>query len=438
MPHLDLNAIGKPHGVKPVEVGDVQVMHLAKAEWCDALKLLGYKDDFVADFTEAKLRTASIGKLILEAPNNLDNRHFGLGDATAYAFDVLGHQEGDKIVSDWHDNYESCTYDRRGAIVSIQHRLAALLIAEKMRQVDLHRLANGQERKYHFPLNMRSSARMPLFIVYGVAATESLRESVDKGRPRKGHDALFIKMRKDGSNRSASERKGLATAIATAAKVVWTRFGGKVVADRTKFPTPELMQFLRNHPKFSEIVETVVNFNVEHDRSIGNFIAVPQWAGLVYMFATSGTDPLSGKLDLSRLDLADKFTEEFATGADLPAGHPALVLRDAYLADKSGGTRDRDLILNRAVMAWKHRVDGVTAGLKKADITPKRKDTPRCGGLDVDPAELERLLSGGETDTEQAAEAADHAEGNGEAPAKPAKARKRKAATAKVDAVATV
>lgn len=382
-----LNAIAKSQGRKVAELPpSFTVAHLEIGPG-EAMSLLGYKE------TEFDFLRMNVAEAVEVAPANGRNRPFSLSIAKDYALDML--------QGDWHDNGESLTYDRRSRIVSGQHRLGAVLLAEKLRLKEISLRSKGRPGKLHFQVP-KDPVRIPVLIVHGVSDKPEVVDSVDRGIVRKGSDVLFRRL---DSSLGTKEHKALTRDIAAGAKLVWTRAGGKLVADRTKFPTPELIRFLDWHPHFVDVVSWVREIDRQSDGSISSLVATAQWAGMVYLFGTSGTDITSPEIDLGRMDEAKEFTKEFAEQANLPAGHPALVLRQVYTKQKDAGTRDRDAIVAAAVNAWNFRVSGRLEGLKPSDIAWKpSKEMPRCGGLDLDPSVIRELIDQMDADPEELGE----------------------------------
>lgn len=341
--------------------------------------------------------------------NNQTNRPFRMTLAQRYATEMLRKK--------WALNGETIVVDRKGKVQSGQHRLVALVLAEQTRAkaVEHWREAYG----------WRGSVSIEALMVTGINDQPATVDTLDIGQKRSLGDVVF----RNDTFKEANDRdaKRLSNMLAGATRLCWLRSGGKTVSDAPHFPHSEALDFIQDHPRLVKAVEFIFQEDGGKEKLISQFVSPAYAAGLLYLMATSGTDPDryqaegSEALDHSLWDKAEDFWVKLAQGVGNKSdGSPLFHLRNRLLRIDAGGAIGRDEIIGTVIKAFNLFADGKKAKSAK-DVTIKKSrnddnkivlgEEPRLGGLDV---EIEIIPDEPEEDQEAPEEA----------PAKPAKGKK--------------
>lgn len=310
--------------------------------------------------------------------NNVTNRPFRRGLADAYALEMLRKK--------WALNGETIVIDKKGGVQSGQHRLIALVFAEQMRSADKEK---WKEYGWSGPV------KIDAVVVSGIDTKKEVVDTLDLGQKRSLGDVIFRNQEfvaTKESPLSEAEQKTLANVLSGAIRLSWIRQGGKVVSDAPKLPHSEALQHLEENPVIRDCVDFVWREDAgETGKRISSLIPLTYAAGLMYLMATSGTK--QGKeIDLKMQSKAEEFWVKFASGADLKADDPILVLRKLLTNRSTSTGAGRDEVVILVVKAWNLWIDGNKATASDIKVKmAKNKDTgkmvvdedPRMGGLDV-------------------------------------------------------
>lgn len=307
----------------------------------------------------------------------------------------------DMIRNEWDFNGEGISQDKNQKTISGRNRSKALLKAEKLRK------ANPDQFREEFGL--RGPIKIPMMVVRGLPP--KVFRSVDSGEKRSGRDMCFcsnlfdhyeiiVEDAETGKQNNIPEfnkadKKKLAGIIATAARTVWLRLGGKDVSDAPKFPPSALQEFIKKHPHLIECVVEVYRADAGGgaEQNIASLVSPAYMAAVMYLASTSKTSRSSYdsrgteaiKTSFHKQALA--FVESFAVGSNLATGSPVLVLRQAFtrqikLQHEGKGRRDRDVILNMLILAFRAFLDDKTVASSELRWNSS-EDVPRLGGLDI-------------------------------------------------------
>ncbi|MGW2223869.1 hypothetical protein [Streptomyces formicae] len=221
----------------------------------------------------------------------------------------------DMAAGQWRLNGEAIKFAADGTLLDGQHRLHALI---------------------------ESGTAIPLMVVTGLA--NETQETMDAGRKRTTADALSLR------------GEGNATVLASILKRVWMWDQGDYKFGQNYTPTTaECAALLKQRPEIYRSVEIAV-------RSHQAFRYLPQ--------SVVGT----AHHVLSRVDLESAvwFFARIADGAELPAGHPVLTLRNRVMTDRADSRKVPDYrYMAYLIRAWNAvREDRPLARIQQAPDAP--------------------------------------------------------------------
>jgi len=361
----------------------------------EAKKLLGWQEepDDAGFGSEFDLKDANGVKI--RCCNNLNNRQLNLGWVKTLVQEHLRKK--------WKLNFEPIIIGKTGIVLSGQHRLIAYILATQDFEIDaeLYPDWNGE---------------CPVFettVAFGAEETDEIVNTLDTGRPRSLTDVIF---RSEYFRSLTKNERGVAARnLNYAVKFLWERTGVDDAFGLRRTHS-ESLDFIERHPK---MVECVSHLCLEDDdKSIGKFISPGYASGLMFLMATSATDPQAYK-DMDRPDetvLDDKLwekAEQFWTllgseGKDLDPLRKAIknLLEDE---DATSVHNERIAIF---VKAW--TVFSAGKKMTAANIKPKyTKDddgfrqlaeNPTVGGIDFGGERESMLADEEEVEDEEADE----------------------------------
>lgn len=346
-----------------------------------AKEIMGYEELPEKSQVEHHLK---LGKRRIRFNNNNTNRPLRIGIAKKYANDMLRKK--------WKLNGETIVIDNRGGVQSAQHRLIGLILAEELRQENVSYWKENY--KWHGPVSFEG------ILVTGISDHKEVTDTLDLGQKRTLADVVFRNRTFEGKDVTDTDQKALATILATAAKVVWMRMDRKQVSDAPHFPHSEALEFIESHPKLVDASLFVYNEDGgkgADGQKIKRFVNLGYAAALLYLQASTATDAdqyeEEGLVNFDNWDKACEFWVNFASGANLEADNPILVLRN-YLPKVSpsgafGQANVQGVIIN-AYNLWAEGQKAKGAQLKvKTGKDPRTErpvllETPRLGGLDIE------------------------------------------------------
>lgn len=265
----------------------------------------------------------------------------------------------------WQENGENMIFavDGEGveSLASAQHRCAGFVMAFEM-----HKKSPEKYPDADLVWATQITWGVPLETV----------DSVDKGKTRNNADILFRSALLDTClpeewNASESKRKAWAKALATAARVVWQRAGGKLVSSAEKFIPSEMLTFIESeHPNLPMFVTMVLNAN-DGDGGHGGLKKV----SLAYTTALSYLACLNddGNVDEDSAEKVEQFLDNLAQGG-AAKGSPAHALAGFWNSLPSG-SKDRDLDISAPIVKTLNLLlDGKETGCKVNDVKLSAKE----------------------------------------------------------------
>ena len=207
--------------------------------------------------------------------------------------------------------------------------------------------------------------------------------------------------------------------LAKSCRIVWLRTSGKNISDAPHFSHSEAMQFKKSHESLVEAVETIYDLDtlvetgvdengegtgeeagtVLETRRIQNFISLGNAAALLYLMASSDTDPVKfftgdernpvdlDALSLEKWDKAVEFWTKFAEGTELEKNDPILKCRSALQGSSKSGASERDEALNTIIKAWLLWKEG-TEVKSVSDVRPRKSKDRETGKIKIIPVPL--------------------------------------------------
>jgi hypothetical protein len=376
--------------VRLVETGNPIDAVLAK-------ELLGWEE--LEDGVENYLLIDENGKKV-QCVNNAHNRPFNETWARTLAQDILnGH---------WRDNGEAIVIGKSGQVLSAQHRLVGLVLADQ--------LWRGKNAP-HWKSKSSTQPVIESTLSLGVSEEPATIRTLDNVRPRTLSDVLYTEENVFGKL-SAANRKEAIRNLDYAIRFLWNRTGqgnpsyGSFTSYRTH---SESLDFFHRHPHLAQVVEHITGINErpkmkdEDGKTITGPAPITQVAGsagvaagIEYLAGCSASDEdqvaayhqadppaeKKGKKDILDWDLLEKalaFFEEL----------PQMEEIRAALASLPG--LEGDLKVSQAVKvatiikAWNHHCKEDQA-FTAEDITPETvvdgfgnrilAESPTLGGID--------------------------------------------------------
>lgn len=233
---------------------------------------------------------------------------------------LVGQWAGPHTIPGETVNGETIRISRYGNVISAQHQLTALILADEELLASRGEDGNILHPKYPF-WNGHEHPFIESLIVTGVSEDERVLRTIDYVKPRTTADMLFtMSFYRD---RTPSERKEMTRMLAAAIDLLWTRTLTK--GYRTH---PEIVGFLERHKKLLKCVEHLFKENstkgADGGRRISNLrISAGHASALCYLMASSGPDtdgdvyrnedpPSEKNLDWSHWDKALEFWSRLA------------------------------------------------------------------------------------------------------------------------------
>jgi hypothetical protein len=222
--------------VRLVETGNAIDAALAK-------ELLGWEE--LDDSADNYLLVDENGKKI-QCVNNAHNRPFNETWARTLAQDILnGH---------WRDNGEAIVIGKSGQVLSAQHRLVGLVLADQ--------LWRGKNAP-HWKSKCSTAPVIESTLSLGVSEEPATIRTLDNVRPRTLSDVLYTEENVFG-RLSAAARKEAIRNLDYAIRFLWNRTGqgnpsyGSFTSYRTH---SESLDFFHRHPHLAQIVEHITGIN---------------------------------------------------------------------------------------------------------------------------------------------------------------------------------
>jgi len=317
--------------------------------------------------------------------NNTHNRPFRKSLADKYANEMLRGK--------WTLNGHNLIFDWYGGIISAQHRLAALVLAEQERK---RNPVHWQEE-----YGLTKPITVPFMFMFGIDPATA--DTVDLGQKRSLGDVLFRRdefadVKLEGKPLTERKIKQLSDTLGQSVNLLWKRWGGKNASDAKGHPHSESLDLIEEHP----LLKKALLFIFEEDGGSGEdgqriraYCSLSIATGMMYLMGTANSkvDIETGdcKIVKSSWEKAEEFWVKLASGEGLKEGDPILVLSKYLVRQAGSGAGERDRVYGAIVKAWNLWIEGKKAKSAK-DIRVKEKNVdgerklaeyPRIGGLDV-------------------------------------------------------
>ncbi len=379
---------GKPRKPKKTPAPEREVRHpqpVTAEAWGDAAltsdkakELLGWEEvtDNYYQLTDRD------GKKV-RFRNSQHNREFKIALADTYVQEILNKR--------WQLSGSSIDIGQYGEVLSGQHRLAAIVLAEQDRQKDPRWAENWPDQ-----------VTLSTWVHLGIDESDVVVNTIDTGRPRTLSDTIYRS--EHFADLEPKKRAKASRACDWAIRLVQLRIGVKDAFNPRRTHGASL-EFLDNHLTLRRAVRHVCE--EDSDGKVSEVITPGYASALLYLMAASKTDPdqylakikegdrREKYLDLSLLDRAEEFWLALAQGAEeLRAVHKRLA---NYASRKNSLGQPIPVSLEEKIavlaLAWKVFAEGGTPELK--DVTPRYhpaeneddppllKDTPLLGGIDL-------------------------------------------------------
>jgi hypothetical protein len=347
----------------------------------DAKDIIGYEEepDGIEWSAEEYMAVGYNGKKF-RCLKNPTNRPFRLSFARRYASEMIRGKwrlNGETVILDWYDFVQSG-----------QHRLIGLILAEQLRLKNPDKWADdyGQVE----PITIET------ILVRGIEPSNDVVDTIDIGQKRSLGDIIFREQRFSGEDVTKDKQKYLSNMLAGAVRLVWIRAGGKQVSDAKHFPPSEALEWIENHPGIQKSVEYI---DLESKKNSNKYIQPAYAAALLYLMATSGTDPDefaeegAGAVDMSMWDKACEFWSTFYR-SDLKQSHPIYCLKEILNDIDASSGFARDEIVSTVVKCFNIWAEHPRKELEIDDLKIERgrdskdkirlMEEPRLGGMDTE------------------------------------------------------
>lgn len=321
--------------------------------------------------------------------NNLINRPIDKGTVERYVQDILN--------GNWKLNGESIVRGCTGQVMSGQHRLIAMVLAEK------ERLENVQHwgKKHPDPIKLET------VLVCGVEESDDVFRTLNTGKPASVADTLFRSTLL--SRFPYAKRRPLSRVLDRAIAVCWHRLGYDCDQWADLRTNTEAQEFLEAHPGLLNCAEFLDTEN--SDSAISEVIPLGTATAFMYLMAARDTDfdlyhekRFLGKASEKTLDMANfENAQKFWMGIASKQGTYEVV-RDKiakYNKDELGADVRQAVIC----LAWDLLMKGeeITSKGLTVKLTPAEEGKRRyvaenytLGGVDrgdpVDPEETEEVV----------------------------------------------
>lgn len=313
---------------------DISICHGKKALTATQSKeLLGWRE-VPEGVTEGVISYGNT-KAFLE--NNITNRPISNSNLFTLKQEILRKK--------WRLNGETIIIGRTGLILDGQHTLIALILA----------VEDWKENPDKYP-DWESEPTLEKIVVFGIDESDDTINTINVGKPRSLADVLFRSEFLAKIN--PRDRVKLARILDYAIRLLWERTGVKTSEDAfgIRRTHSESLAFLGDHLKLVEAAKHI--FEEDDNGSISNYLSLGYVTALLYLQATSKTDPDNykglnrneGNLDISLWDDACDFWVEFS-GGDQKLFHLKSSL-DIFRIQREGGANNREEVIAVICKAW--------------------------------------------------------------------------------------
>lgn len=361
-----------------------------------AKKLIGWTEESdtvkfgdVYDLTDAR------GNKI-RFTNNRHNRPFTLAWCKELAQMILN--------MEYEDNGESFIIGVEGNVLSGQHRLPALILAEQYWSGEGVKDEKEKAKAEHWQQVWGVGPPViPATIQFGIPETSRVRRTLDNTKKRTFADVLYS----DGlfDDKKASDRAKLCRMADFAVKLLWARTGAVKNPYAPRKTNTSAVEFIQNHGRLKDAIKHIFEENsaTEGEESSGgkisHYISPGVAAGLMYLMGTSNTDSevytsadirSEESIDFENWDKAEEFWTLFAGSPDFQCVREAIAEHFDPATGKGGSVLTKTCILAKAWADFLDRNEVSEENIEldwmppnKDGVTLLNKDTlPTFAGID--------------------------------------------------------
>jgi len=202
--------------------------------------------------------------------HNMRNRPYTPGNMESYKQEILR--------GNWYFNGESRIISATGQLISAQHTLIALVMA----------VQEWTKHPDSYP-RWETEPTMETSIMLGVSDEDKVVNTVDTGKPRTLGEVIYRSP--FFAEVAPKDRQRLSRICEYAVRQVWYRTGvGYAYAPGLRKTHAEFLAFIEHHPRLLECVKHIF---VEDggERQISKYLSPGSASGLLYLMASSHTDP---------------------------------------------------------------------------------------------------------------------------------------------------
>jgi len=352
-----------------------------------AKELLGWEDQDVTESVPDGLTTLT-GKKV-HCKNNQHNRPYTDSWSAQLSQDILNRNWADSRNGEGMSvNGETVIVSTTGQILSAQHRLIGLIKAGEQ-------WAGPQND--HWLKKWDTEPTMEAIVVYGISDHPHVTRTLDNVRPRDLGD-VFITDTTLFAKSSSTERKQLAHMLGSSIKMIWSRTGLKNDPFNPYLSNSEACDFVERHPKLKAAVKHVSDeYKADWKKNNGR-LASGTAAALLYLMATSDSDPdkyakkgyKESALDFTNWEKACEFWTLICGDSPVMKG-VRETLSSLYNEDGEGTPSNNEKVAV-FIKAWNEfKIDGPLT-LKRLTLNYSAPDedgikhlleSPKVGGIDI-------------------------------------------------------
>jgi len=342
----------------------------------DAKRLLGWEIEGDQPFGEDFLLKDREGHKV-RCTYNTANRPYSHTRTLTYMHDILR--------GAWQFNGHTRIIGKNGVILSGQHVLPALVLAEQTWRLEREKYAH-----------LTKPPTIETLIVKGIEETDAIKNTIDTARESTFADALFRTSHFADLNKG--HRKRVAKLGQFAVQILWHRSGAQAVHETPVRTHSDSQEFLNNHPT---LVDCVRHVYVENGKTnaIAKLLSCGYTAGLMYLMAASKSDYAKYRFDrreenlnLEQYEQAKKFVTALAQNAGVVR---AVRTKIAELIDE-GGVVPASLRMAVVCNGWNAWIESGKCTLQNVEIHYTTSDEgarildelPTLGGVDMVEDEL--------------------------------------------------
>lgn len=284
----------------------------------------------------------------------------------------------------WRLNGETIVIGKYGNVLSGQHRLIGLIIAEIERLADPDKYTDW----------WTDEITMDTILVFGVDESDDMFKTLNCGKPGTLAEVLFRS--EHLAKFKPSQRKAAARIADYAVRLMWHRTGAGVDAYALRRTHAESIDFIERHPSLIKCVKHI--YEEDQEKSIGRFITPGTAAGLMYLMASSQSDKEAYladrrekvlKIDPKLMSKAIEFwTLVSGSGDEFKEFRKAMGRLNDYEVCMGGTQAEK---IGTVVKTWNEFVEGNGLRPKNLELlyaheddgSKKLMELPLVGGIDI-------------------------------------------------------